>query len=82
MMPRASLGLPHFTTKWFVTARARSAGVFTVERLLAETQGGGVLNTAFLERLNATFCAHLALLVRRTRRLGRCPLTLEAAVYL
>jgi transposase-like protein len=51
-------------------------------RLLGESQGGGVLNTAFIERLNATFRSRLALLVRRTRRLGRCPAALEAAVYL
>jgi transposase-like protein len=50
--------------------------------LLTETQAGGVLNTAFIERLNATFRARLSLLVRRTRRLGRRPATLEAAVYL
>jgi transposase-like protein len=50
--------------------------------LLTETQGGGVLNTAFIERLNATFRARLSLLARRTRRLGRCPVRLEAAVYL
>jgi transposase-like protein len=50
--------------------------------LLAQSQGGGVLNTAFIERLNATFRTRLSLLVRRTRRLGRCPATLEAAVYL
>lgn len=52
------------------------------QTLLAETQGGGVLNTAFIERLNATFRARLALLGRRTRRLGRRPAALEAAVYL
>jgi transposase-like protein len=50
--------------------------------LLQETQDGGVLNTAFIERLNATFRARLSLLVRRTRRLGRSPVALEAAVYL
>jgi transposase-like protein len=52
------------------------------EALLRETQAGGVLNTAFIERLNATFRSRLSLLVRRTRRLGRCPVALEAAVYL
>jgi len=52
------------------------------QTLLEETQGGGVLNTAFIERLNATFRTRLSLLVRRTRRLGRCPAALEAAVYL
>jgi hypothetical protein len=51
------------------------------EALLTEAQGGGVLNTAFVERLNATFRSRLSLLVRRTRRLGRCPTLLEAVVY-
>jgi transposase-like protein len=50
--------------------------------LLTDTQGGGVLNTAYIERLNATFRSRLSPLVRRTRRLGRCPARLEAAVYL
>jgi transposase-like protein len=50
--------------------------------LLTETQGGGVLNTAFIERLNGLFRSRLALLGRRTRRLGRSPAVLEAAVYL
>jgi hypothetical protein len=50
--------------------------------LLADTQGGGVLNTAYIERLNATFRERVALLVRRTRRLGRQPFLLEAAVSL
>jgi transposase-like protein len=50
--------------------------------LLVQTQGRGVLNTAFIERLNATFRTRLALLVRRTRRLGRNPAALGAALYL
>ena len=51
-------------------------------RLIQESEGGRVLNTAFIERLNATFRARLSLLVRRTRQLGRQPERLEAAVYL
>jgi transposase-like protein len=50
--------------------------------LLADTQGGGLLNTAYIERLNATFRERVALLVRRTRRLGRQQPLLQAAVYL
>jgi transposase-like protein len=53
-----------------------------LEALLSDTQGGGVLNTAYIERLNATFRERLALLARRTRRLGRQPFLLKAAVYL
>jgi transposase-like protein len=53
-----------------------------IERLLQATQGGGVINTAFIERLNATFRQRLAWLVRRSRALARSPRTLEAAMYL
>jgi transposase-like protein len=65
-----------------VTQRLVQGSATEAESLLAETQDGGVLNTAFIERLNATFRARLSLLGRRTRRLGRCPVRLEAAVYL
>ena len=44
-------------------------------RLLDRTQGGGVLNTAYIERLNATFRARLAVLVRRQP----CHLNMDAA---
>jgi transposase-like protein len=37
-----------------------------VAALLKQTQGGGVINTAYIERLNATFRARLANLVRRS----------------
>jgi len=57
------------------TAKARRT-------LLRLTQGGGVLNTAYTERLNATFRARLAALVRRTRALLRRQPLLHAAMYL
>ena len=44
-------------------------------------QGRGTLNTAFIERLNATFRARLAPLARRTRNLGRRPELLRAGMY-
>jgi transposase-like protein len=50
--------------------------------LLATTQGGSMLNTAYIERLNATFRARLALLTRRTRALARRPALLHAGLYL
>jgi hypothetical protein len=53
-----------------------------VERLLAVTQQGGVINTAFIERLNATFRQRLACLVRRGRALARQVETLHAGLYL
>lgn len=56
--------------------------VTQVEALIQRTQGGGVINTAFIERLNATFRARLAGLVRRTRSLVKQIATLENGVYL
>jgi hypothetical protein len=53
-----------------------------VERLLTASQQGGVINTAFIERLNATFRQRLACLVRRGRALARQLDTLEAGMYL
>lgn len=44
--------------------------------------GCQVLNTAFIERLNATFRARLAPLVRRTRALARLPETLTHGMQL
>ena len=54
-----------------------------VERLIKATQNGkGVINTAFIERLNATFRMRLNNLVRRTRTLARRPETLVAGMYI
>jgi transposase-like protein len=47
-----------------------------------QQQGGGVLNTSYIERLNATFRARLAVLVRRTRGLARQHRRLHAGMYL
>ena len=53
-----------------------------VEHLLTATQGGGVLNTAYIERLNGTFRASFAPLVRRSRATARLTETLTAGMYL
>lgn len=54
-----------------------------VERLIKATQNGtGVINTAFIERLNATFRLRLNNLVRRTRTLARRSETLVAGMYI
>jgi transposase-like protein len=54
-----------------------------VERLIKVTQNGkGVINTAFIERLNATFRLRLNNLVRRTRTLARRSDTLVAGMYI
>jgi hypothetical protein len=46
------------------------------------TQGEGTINTAFIERLNGSFRAYLAPLVRRTHGLARTQPTITAAVFL
>jgi len=51
-------------------------------RLRTHTQGEGVINTAFIERLNGTFRAYLTPLVRRTHGLARTEQTVTDAVFL
>ena len=53
-----------------------------VQKLIQRSQGKGVINTAYLERLNATFRERLATLTRRGRALARCTATLRAGMYL
>ncbi len=55
-----------------------------VQARLAATQGAheAVVNTAYVERLNATFRAHLAPLARRTRVAARQAATREAGMWL
>jgi transposase-like protein len=54
----------------------------TVERLIEKTQGKGMINTAFIERLNATFRQRISSLTRRTRTLAQQAETLVAGMYL
>jgi hypothetical protein len=55
-----------------------------VEERLRATQGRAtaVINTAYIERLQATFRSRLAPLVRRTRAAARQRATLEAGMWL
>jgi transposase-like protein len=53
-----------------------------VETLRRRSQGAGVINTAYIERLNATFRERLASLTRRGRALARRTLTLQHGMYL
>ena len=74
--------------------KPRAAGVLDIQRrivqgcptaiarLLHLSQGGGGINTAFIERLNATFRQRLACLTRRSRALARSPQTLQSAMFL
>ena len=52
-----------------------------VETLRRRSQGDGVINTAYIERLNATFREHLAPLARRCRALARHILTLHEGMF-
>ncbi len=52
-----------------------------VKALIQKTQGVGGINTAFIERFNATFRECLNCLVRRTRTLARKVQTLETSMY-
>jgi transposase-like protein len=53
-----------------------------VETLRRRSQGNGVINTAYIERLNATFRARLASLTRRGRALARRTVTLQHGMSL
>jgi transposase-like protein/IS1 family transposase len=53
-----------------------------VETLRHQSQGEGVINTAYIERLNATFRERLAPLARRCRALARHTLTLYEGMFL
>ena len=53
-----------------------------VETLRRRSQGDGVINTAYIERLNATFRERLAPLARRGRALARQTLTLHEGMFL
>jgi transposase-like protein/IS1 family transposase len=53
-----------------------------VEKLRYRTQGAGVINTAYIERLNATFRERLSSLTRRGRALARQTCTLRHGMYL
>jgi hypothetical protein len=65
-----------------ITRRITQGTAEQVARLLASSQPGGGINTAYIERLNATFRQRLACLVRRGRALARQVETLQAGMYL
>jgi len=65
-----------------VARRLAQGTARALRQLLQRTQGGGVLNTAYSERLNGTFRARLSALVRRTRALLRRQPLLHAGMYL
>lgn len=68
-------------TKLTVDRRIVQGGVDLIRDLIQVTQGGGGINTAYIERLNATFRQRLSALVRRSRTLARQPETLQAGMF-
>jgi hypothetical protein len=65
-----------------VTHRVVRGTLAGIEAVLTATATGTVINTAYIERLNATFRAHLAPLTRRGRAIARTEAALSAGMWL
>jgi hypothetical protein len=65
-----------------VTRRVIHGTLAGIEAVLTATATGTVINTAYIERLNATFRAHLAPLARRGRAIARTEAALTAGMWL
>jgi len=65
-----------------VTQRVVRGTLAGVTAVLKATATGTVINTAYIERLNATFRAHLAPLTRRGRAIARTETVLTAGMWL
>ncbi len=65
-----------------VLHRAVAGSIEAIQAAIETTGSGRVINTAYIERLNATFRARLVGLVRRTRCLARRQELLEAGMWL
>jgi transposase-like protein/IS1 family transposase len=65
-----------------ITRRMAHGLLSQAEHLLQKSQGGTVLNTAFIERLNGTFRERLASLTRRSRHAAHRLKALETGMYL
>ncbi|HEY6407822.1 MAG TPA: hypothetical protein VIY29_10180, partial [Ktedonobacteraceae bacterium] len=65
-----------------ITRRMAHGLIEQAEQLLQLSRGGDVLNTAFIERLNATFRERLASLTRKSRHAASRLRTLHTGMYL
>lgn len=65
-----------------ITRRMTQGTIEQALGLLTQSKGGSVLNTAFIERLNATFRERLATLTRRCRHAAHRLEALETGMYL
>jgi len=92
-LPTGKVGRPRLITWQGIhivqVVKQRRHGVLTIQRrivqgtqdgvarLLTRSRGGVIINTAYIERLNATFRQRLACLTRRTRHLAHRQTTLH-----
>ena len=68
---------------WHIRREIAQGCEVMIERLRVASQGtAGVINTAYIERLNATFRQRLALLARRSRHLACQPQTVVDGMYI
>ena len=67
---------------WTISRRLVHGCWQEVNRLIQSSQGDGTINTAFIERLNATFRQRLAMLSRRSRTAVARQETLEGLMML
>jgi hypothetical protein len=65
-----------------ITRRMTQGTLERAEAIWARSRGASVLNTAFIERLNATFRERLASLTRRCRHAAQRLEALETGMYL
>lgn len=65
-----------------ITRRMTQGTSERAQELLMQSKGGNMLNTAFIERLNATFRERLATLTRRCRHAAHRREALETGMYL
>jgi hypothetical protein len=65
-----------------VERRIAQGAAARVEKIRYRSQGDGLINTAYIERLNATFRERLSSLTRRGRALARQTCTLQHGMYL
>jgi transposase-like protein len=65
-----------------VVQRVKQGTAAAIATVLAATHSGRTINTAYIERLNATFRAHLTPLVRRGRAIARTDAMLTAGMWL
>lgn len=65
-----------------ISRRMTQGTIERAQELLTQSKGGNVLNTAFIERLHATFRERLATLTRRCRHAAHRWEALETGMYL